>query len=160
MLGDGAVALGPDSALRLREVRSLAPKIRVACSLLDGVSKYQEGETMTGIGPRAVGIVDLEPTTQRVISDLAHDAAARPDVLHHELYNVADSGPGIPETDLPRLFERFYRVDKARSRSTRDPGGTGLGLAIVKHLIGLHGGTVAVANRPEGGAVFTIELPA
>jgi hypothetical protein len=90
MLGDGAVALGPDSALRLREVRSCAPKIRVACSLLDGVSKYQEGETMTGIGPRAVGIVDLEPTTQRVISDLAHDAAARPDVLHHELYNVAD----------------------------------------------------------------------
>jgi two-component system phosphate regulon sensor histidine kinase PhoR len=72
---------------------------------------------------------------------------------------VADSGPGIPEADLPRVFERFYRVDKARSRSSRDPGGTGLGLAIVKHLIGLHGGTVSVANRPEGGAVFTIELP-
>jgi two-component system phosphate regulon sensor histidine kinase PhoR len=73
---------------------------------------------------------------------------------------VADSGPGIPEADLPRIFERFYRVDKARSRNTRDPGGTGLGLAIVKHLIGLHGGTVAAANRPEGGAIFTIELPA
>jgi two-component system phosphate regulon sensor histidine kinase PhoR len=72
---------------------------------------------------------------------------------------VADSGPGIPEADLPRVFERFYRVDKARSRQTRDAGGTGLGLAIVKHLIGLHGGTVAVANRPEGGAIFTIELP-
>ncbi|HEU4938808.1 MAG TPA: ATP-binding protein [Vicinamibacterales bacterium] len=72
---------------------------------------------------------------------------------------VADSGPGIPEADLPRVFERFYRVDKARSRSTRDPGGTGLGLAIVKHLVGLHGGKVAVANRPVGGAIFTIELP-
>jgi two-component system phosphate regulon sensor histidine kinase PhoR len=72
---------------------------------------------------------------------------------------VADSGPGIPEADLPRVFERFYRVDKARSRNTRDPGGTGLGLAIVKHLVGLHGGKVAVANRPGGGAVFTIELP-
>jgi len=72
---------------------------------------------------------------------------------------VADSGPGIPEADLPRVFERFYRVDKARSRNTRDPGGTGLGLAIVKHLVGLHGGKVAAANRPEGGAVFTIELP-
>jgi two-component system phosphate regulon sensor histidine kinase PhoR len=72
---------------------------------------------------------------------------------------VADAGPGIPETDLPRVFERFYRVDKARSRNTRDPGGTGLGLAIVKHLVGLHGGKVAVANRPQGGAVFTIELP-
>ncbi|MEO8076006.1 MAG: ATP-binding protein, partial [Acidobacteriota bacterium] len=75
------------------------------------------------------------------------------------ILTVADSGPGIPEADLPRVFERFYRVDKARSRSTRDPGGTGLGLAIVKHLIGVHGGTVAVANRPEGGAVFTIALP-
>ena len=72
---------------------------------------------------------------------------------------VADSGPGIPEADLPRVFERFYRVDKARSRNTRDPGGTGLGLAIVKHLVGLHGGKVAVANRAGGGAIFTIELP-
>src|SRR3954469_775465 len=72
---------------------------------------------------------------------------------------VADAGPGIPEADLPRVFERFYRIDKARSRNTRDPGGTGLGLAIVKHLVGLHGGKVAVANRPQGGAVFTIELP-
>ena len=73
---------------------------------------------------------------------------------------VADPGPGIPEADLPRVFERFYRVDKARSRSTRDPGGTGLGLAIVKHLIGLHGGHVTAANRREGGAVFTVDLPA
>jgi two-component system phosphate regulon sensor histidine kinase PhoR len=72
---------------------------------------------------------------------------------------VADSGPGIPEADLPRVFERFYRVDKARSRGGRDPGGTGLGLAIVKHLIELHGGTVRAVNRRDGGALFTIELP-
>jgi two-component system phosphate regulon sensor histidine kinase PhoR len=78
---------------------------------------------------------------------------------HRIVLTVADSGPGIPETDLPRVFERFYRVDKARSRDTRDPGGTGLGLAIVKHLVGLHGGKVAVANRPQGGAIFTVELP-
>jgi two-component system phosphate regulon sensor histidine kinase PhoR len=75
------------------------------------------------------------------------------------LLTVADGGPGVPDADLPRVFERFYRVDKARSRGARDPGGTGLGLAIVKHLVGLHGGRVAVANRPEGGAVFTVELP-
>ena len=75
------------------------------------------------------------------------------------LLTVADAGPGIPEADLPRVFERFYRVDKARSRSSRDPGGTGLGLAIVKHLVGLHGGKVTAANRAEGGAVFTMELP-
>jgi signal transduction histidine kinase len=73
---------------------------------------------------------------------------------------VADEGPGIPEADLPRVFERFYRVDKARARTARDPGGTGLGLAIVKHLVALHGGRVSAANRPEHGAIFSIELPA
>jgi len=68
---------------------------------------------------------------------------------------VSDSGPGIPSEDLTRVFERFYRVDKSRSR----PGGTGLGLAIVKHLVELHGGEAVAENRPEGGAVFTIRLP-
>jgi two-component system phosphate regulon sensor histidine kinase PhoR len=68
---------------------------------------------------------------------------------------VADSGPGIPADDLTRVFERFYRVDKSRSR----PGGTGLGLAIVKHLVELHRGEAVAANRPEGGAVFTVKLP-
>jgi two-component system phosphate regulon sensor histidine kinase PhoR len=68
---------------------------------------------------------------------------------------VSDEGPGIPEADLARVFERFYRVDKARGR---DPGGTGLGLAIVKHLVGLHGGEVRAENRPEGGARFVISL--
>jgi two-component system phosphate regulon sensor histidine kinase PhoR len=72
------------------------------------------------------------------------------------LISVADEGPGIPDADLPRIFERFYRVDRARSR---EAGGTGLGLSIVKHLVGLHGGTVQAANRPEGGAVFTVTLP-
>jgi len=70
------------------------------------------------------------------------------------LIEVIDSGPGLPAGDLTRVFERFYRVDKSRSRP-----GTGLGLAIVKHLVELHGGTVVAANRPEGGAVFTVTLP-
>jgi two-component system phosphate regulon sensor histidine kinase PhoR len=69
---------------------------------------------------------------------------------------VADDGPGIPDEDLSRVFERFYRVDKSRAR---DPGGTGLGLAIVKHLIELHGGTVRAENGPDRGARFTITLP-
>jgi two-component system phosphate regulon sensor histidine kinase PhoR len=70
---------------------------------------------------------------------------------------VADRGPGIPESDLSRIFERFYRVDRSR---TRDPGGTGLGLSIVRHLVGLHGGQVAAANRSGGGAILTVSLPA
>ena len=68
---------------------------------------------------------------------------------------VADSGPGIPQEDVTRVFERFYRVDKSRSR----PGGTGLGLAIVKHLVELHGGEARAENAPSGGAVFTVTLP-
>jgi len=80
---------------------------------------------------------------------------ARP-VDGHIALSVSDRGPGIPEEDLSRVFERFYRVDKSRAR---DPGGTGLGLAIVKHLVGLHGGEVRVENRPDGGARFTVALP-
>ncbi|MCB0219046.1 MAG: HAMP domain-containing protein [Chrysiogenetes bacterium] len=70
---------------------------------------------------------------------------------------VEDTGPGIPEKDIPRLFERFYRVDKARSREL---GGTGLGLAIVKHIVERHGGKVGVENRAGGGTRFWFELPA
>ena len=70
---------------------------------------------------------------------------------------VADRGPGIPEADLPRIFERFYRVDKARSRAA---GGTGLGLSIVSDTVKRRGGTVEAANRSSGGAVFTVRWPA
>ena len=70
---------------------------------------------------------------------------------------VSDNGVGIPEKDLPRLFERFYRVDKARSRAA---GGTGLGLSIVSDTVKQRGGTVEAANRPGGGAVFTVRWPA
>jgi len=69
---------------------------------------------------------------------------------------VADHGIGIPSRDLERIFERFYRVDQARSRET---GGTGLGLAIVRHVAGNHGGEVQVASREGDGSTFTLRLP-
>ncbi len=71
--------------------------------------------------------------------------------------HVADQGIGIPEEDLPRIFERFYRVDKARSR---EAGGTGLGLSIVKHIAELFGGSVRVVSRLNEGSTFTLRFPA
>jgi two-component system sensor histidine kinase KdpD len=68
-------------------------------------------------------------------------------------FSVADTGPGIPSADLGRIFDKFYRADAAH------PGGTGLGLSIVKGFVEAVGGTVSVANRPAGGAVFTVRLP-
>jgi two-component system phosphate regulon sensor histidine kinase PhoR len=70
--------------------------------------------------------------------------------------SVRDTGLGIPDADLPRVFERFYRVDKARSR---DAGGTGLGLSIVKHLVEAHGGEISVESRQPGGSCFRFTLP-
>jgi two-component system, OmpR family, phosphate regulon sensor histidine kinase PhoR len=72
------------------------------------------------------------------------------------LLQVADTGEGIPARELPRVFERFYRVDKARARQT---GGTGLGLAIVRHVAEAHGGTVRVDSELGRGSTFTVALP-
>ena len=72
------------------------------------------------------------------------------------LFAVTDDGIGIPEEDQKHIFERFYRVDKARSRAT---GGTGLGLSIVRQLAAMHGGTVSVSSQPGQGATFTVTLP-
>ncbi|KZE64548.1 PAS domain-containing sensor histidine kinase [Fictibacillus phosphorivorans] len=69
---------------------------------------------------------------------------------------VKDTGIGIKESEIPRIFERFYRVDKARSRNS---GGTGLGLAIVKHLVEAHHGTISVQSKPGEGSLFTILFP-
>ena len=69
---------------------------------------------------------------------------------------VTDSGPGVPEHALDKLFRPFYRIDDARGRQT---GGVGLGLAITDRAVRLHGGTIRVANRPQGGLVVEIRLP-
>ena len=156
------------------------PRENVACSV-KGLFGGVEGDLLTTIEARDVRVErDIAADAQTVHGD----PAGLHDLLRNLLENavnyspeggvvtmashrsgksvvitVSDQGPGIPETDLSRVFERFYRVDKARSRGERDPGGTGLGLAIVKHLVELHGGRVTAANGRERGAVFTVELP-
>ncbi|WP_123700802.1 cell wall metabolism sensor histidine kinase WalK [Curtobacterium sp. PhB130] len=105
--------------------------LQVAVSnLIANAVKYSPDHTRVGVGVRsAKGFVEIA---------------------------VTDQGVGIPEADLDRVFERFYRVDPARSRAT---GGTGLGLAIVKHVVGNHGGDVRVWSQPGKGSTFTIRLP-
>jgi len=70
--------------------------------------------------------------------------------------SVEDSGPGVPEASLPRLFDRLYRVDQSRSRAT---GGSGLGLSISKAIVEAHGGTIRALNGLQGGLRVEIELP-
>ncbi|WP_066518150.1 sensor histidine kinase [Curtobacterium ammoniigenes] len=105
--------------------------LQVAVSnLIANAIKYSPDHTRVGVGVRnAKGFVEIA---------------------------VTDQGVGIAEADLDRVFERFYRVDPARSRAT---GGTGLGLAIVKHVVGNHGGDVRVWSQPGKGSTFTIRLP-
>lgn len=69
---------------------------------------------------------------------------------------IEDNGPGIPESERDRIFERFYRLDDSRARDT---GGTGLGLAITKEAVSMHGGTITVMNASEVGSIFTVRLP-
>jgi two-component system phosphate regulon sensor histidine kinase PhoR len=90
------------------------------------------------------------PSGGRVVVDVRRDEA-------DAVLSVRDTGTGIPFTDLPRVFERFYVVDRSRSR---EAGGTGLGLAIAKHLVEAHGGSLIVESVYGQGATFTMRIPA
>jgi two-component system phosphate regulon sensor histidine kinase PhoR len=127
-------------------------------------AKHQQITTaVDGAGRRVMADpAKLHDVLRNLVENAVHyspaHAAIRLEATHQNgavRISVSDSGPGIPPEDLSRVFERFYRVDKSRTR----PGGTGLGLAIVKHLIELHGGQAVAENRPEGGARFVITLP-
>ena len=87
---------------------------------------------------------------------VAAHVQARSDDDYVEI-TVSDNGIGIPQAELDRIFERFYRVDYARSRAN---GGTGLGLAIVKHIAAIHSGDVSVWSQVGQGSTFTIKIPA
>jgi two-component system phosphate regulon sensor histidine kinase PhoR len=126
------VALAPDLPAVIGDEERL---VQVLTNLLDNAVKYTPPKGLIRIGGH------------RVTED-GH--------LAGEL-TVADTGIGIPEADRPRVFERFYRVDKARSREL---GGTGLGLAIVKHLVEGHGGRVWVEGNQPRGSRFVVRLPA
>ena len=104
--------------------------VRALANLIDNAIRYSDPDSQVTV----------------IVEDLSGSVAL----------SVRDEGVGIPRTELERVFERFYRVDRARSRET---GGTGLGLAIVRHVAGNHGGRVAVESKPGDGSTFTMTLP-
>jgi two-component system phosphate regulon sensor histidine kinase PhoR len=145
-------------------VASLFSSAQAELAPLVGASRVR---VETHIAPDATEVMADPSKLQDALKNLVENAAHyAPDgstvtlssVARDETFEltVEDEGPGMPDADLTRVFERFYRVEQSRAL---DPGGTGLGLAIVKHLVGLHGGRVSAANRPQGGATFTVHLP-
>lgn len=100
-----------------------------------------------------LNLIDNAVKYNRTGGDIIISARAIKDFIQ---VNISDTGIGIPEKDLPRLFERFYRVDKARSREL---GGTGLGLSIVKHILQAHNGEISVSSEEGRGTTFTFTLP-
>ena len=120
-------------------------------------------EIAPDLAPMMIDIAKLQDALRNIIENASNYAPAGSHIQvsaaregDRVVLRVEDEGPGIPQADLERIFERFYRVDKARSRES---GGTGLGLSIVKHLVQRLGGEVHAANRRQGGAIFTIKLP-
>jgi two-component system phosphate regulon sensor histidine kinase PhoR len=109
------------------------------------------GELQSAFSNLVSNAVRYTPAGGRVEVDVDVNAEQRLE------FSVRDTGPGIAAEHLPRLTERFYRVDRSRSRET---GGTGLGLAIVKHVVQRHGGELKIASTPGAGSTFTITLPA
>ena len=110
-------------------------------------------QLLTAVGNLVDNAVRYGPSGTRVGVSVNHVEGAHGDACE---ITVTDEGPGIAESEVERIFERFYRVDAARSRDT---GGTGLGLSIVKHVAAGHGGEVTVWSAEGAGSTFTLRLP-
>jgi two-component system, OmpR family, phosphate regulon sensor histidine kinase PhoR len=150
--------------LRPRQV-DLKPVVDEAISSLEAKAKAHAIQITNQVSPDVKVYADAR-RLERMLTNLIDNGIKfnRPEGYVRIRYEggardkiiVEDNGEGIPLHHLERLFERFYRVDRARSR---DMGGTGLGLAIVKHLALLHGGEVTVTSELRKGTAFTIHLP-
>ncbi|OGQ78427.1 MAG: hypothetical protein A3F90_04770 [Deltaproteobacteria bacterium RIFCSPLOWO2_12_FULL_60_19] len=125
-------------------------------NLIDNALKYTDKGSIT-IAARSGGIRDRELGIGATPESRTPNFQSLTPNSHFVELSVSDTGCGIPEKELPRLTERFYRVDKARSREL---GGTGLGLAIVKHIVQAHGGSLAIESRLQKGTTVRILLPA
>jgi two-component system, OmpR family, sensor histidine kinase SenX3 len=138
-------------ALDRCRLRAAAHGIELAASGEAGMTIHGDEDLMvTALRNLLENAVAYSPEKTRVLISTRRAGAGTAEI------SVADQGIGIPERDLERIFERFYRVDPARSRAT---GGTGLGLAIAKHVIAAHGGTITVWSKEGAGSTFTIRLP-
>ncbi len=150
-----------------RTACAVAGIINAVCADLDPLIAGRRQQVVRRVADDAASVTGDPAKLQDILRNLVENASnyspegstievdARRGLGAIEI-TVSDRGPGIPDADLPRIFERFYRADRSRSR---DPGGTGLGLSIVRHLVGLHGGSIKAANRDGGGAMFTLRLP-
>lgn len=155
---------GATGELPIKRVDPRAAADRAAAMLEPLIEARGVTLSVNGEAPPVLGDADR---LQQVLVNLVDNASRMVGTGGHvrvELFadgresvlTVSDDGPGIPEADLPRLFDRFYRADSSR---TRQSGGAGLGLAIVRAIVAAHAGTITAENRADGGSSFTVRLP-
>ncbi|HHT9154853.1 MAG TPA: two-component system histidine kinase PnpS [Candidatus Tripitaka sp. YC43] len=155
-----------ETPLELKKMQLMPLMRKITANLEDRIREKNHLLDLR-VEPEGLELVADEPLLDQAVTNLLDNAikytpaggrlsiSAREGNDRIELA-VTDTGIGIPEQDLPRIFERFYRVDKARSR---EMGGTGLGLAIVKHIMLVHGGEARVESRAGRGSTFTLSFP-
>ena len=139
------------TALRTVEAQARVQDVRVVCGKIENfeVTGYK-----IRLEQALVNLIDNAVKFNRPGGEVRIECVRSPDGAAR--ISVSDTGVGIPKEDLSRIFERFYRVDKARSREV---GGTGLGLSIVKHVVERMNGSISVSSDVGVGSTFTITLP-